>query len=95
MEILDDCDRDLNHKKNENGSHIPITITVKLSGWINRVEVFVNCRFCKNYDPRGRNGGYCNLLSVPVQSKWDACRCFLPKFSPMPLIKSKKLVASF
>jgi hypothetical protein len=41
----------------------------------------MNCRFCKNYDPVGRNGGHCHLLSVPVQGGWDACSCFLTKFS--------------
>ncbi|WP_201324334.1 hypothetical protein [Pseudanabaena sp. lw0831] len=41
----------------------------------------MNCRFCKNYDSTGRHGGYCNLLSVAVQGKWEACRCFSSKFS--------------
>jgi hypothetical protein len=42
--------------------------------------VVMDCRFCKNYDPTGRNGGYCNLLTVPVKGKWDACRCFSSSF---------------
>jgi hypothetical protein len=49
----------------------------------------MNCRFCKNYAPQGRNGGYCSLLSVPVQGKWEACRLYLASFpaksSPIPV----------
>ncbi len=51
----------------------------------------MGCRFCKNYDPTGRNGGYCNLLNVPVQGKWDACRCFSIKFSENPSLELENL----
>jgi len=51
----------------------------------------MDCRFCKNYDPTGRNGGYCNLLTVPVQGKWDACRCFSSSFPENSLLELEKL----
>ncbi|MFM7887264.1 MAG: hypothetical protein ACKPCM_11365 [Pseudanabaena sp.] len=41
----------------------------------------MNCRFCKNYAPQGRNGGHCSALSVPVQGKWESCRLYLASFT--------------
>lgn len=32
-----------------------------------------NCRFCRFYNPEGRRGGFCQKLSVPVESNWKAC----------------------
>ncbi len=54
----------------------------------------MNCRFCKNYDSTGRHGGYCNQLSVPVQSKWAACKCFLSNFSENPCSQIENLIAN-
>jgi hypothetical protein len=53
----------------------------------------MNCRFCKNYEPKGRQGGYCNLLSVRVQGKWDACSGYLDMFPKDSLSEPEKLVA--
>ena len=53
----------------------------------------MNCRFCKNYDPKGRQGGYCNLLSVTVQGKWAACSRYLDKFPKDSLPENEKLIA--
>ena len=33
------------------------------------------CRICRYYQPTGRRGGMCQLLSVPVRSGWMACSC--------------------
>ncbi len=54
----------------------------------------MNCRFCKNYDSTGRHGGYCNLLSVAVQGKWEACRCFSSKFSENSLPEIEKATSN-
>jgi hypothetical protein len=54
----------------------------------------MNCRFCKNYDPKGRQGGYCNLLSVAVEGKWDACSSYLDKFPKDSLSENEKLIAN-
>ena len=48
------------------------------------------CRFCKNYDPTGRQGGHCGLLSVPVQGKWAACSCYLDRFPKVSLAENEK-----
>ncbi|MGE5656022.1 MAG: hypothetical protein ACM37W_05355 [Actinomycetota bacterium] len=40
------------------------------------------CRHCRYYMPEGRRGGFCEQLSVPVQSRWDACSLALPPFTP-------------
>ena len=31
------------------------------------------CRYCRFYQPEGRRGGSCEMLSVQVQSSWKAC----------------------
>ncbi|ELS30208.1 hypothetical protein Pse7429DRAFT_4566 [Pseudanabaena biceps PCC 7429] len=51
----------------------------------------MNCRFCQNYEPKGRYGGHCHLLSVEVQGKWVACSHFFTKFSKQTLIASEKI----
>ncbi|WP_190397560.1 hypothetical protein [Pseudanabaena sp. FACHB-1998] len=45
----------------------------------------MNCRFCKSYTPIGRNGGYCSLLTVPVQGKWSACSLYSAYFSEIDI----------
>jgi hypothetical protein len=54
----------------------------------------MDCRFCKNYDPRGRQGGFCNLLSVSVQGKWAACNCYVDKFPKDSIPENEKLTAN-
>ena len=54
----------------------------------------MNCRFCKSYDPKGRQGGYCHVLSVTVQWKWAACSCYLDKFPKDSLSENEKLIAN-
>ena len=56
-----------------------IYVQTLLKIWLDGIEM--NCRFCKNYVPVGTNGGYCNLLTVPVQGKWAACSYYLAYFS--------------
>ncbi|NEP11691.1 MAG: hypothetical protein F6K14_16055 [Symploca sp. SIO2C1] len=34
-----------------------------------------SCRSCRYYQPTGRRGGMCQLLTVPVRSDWKACSC--------------------
>ena len=38
------------------------------------------CRHCRHYTPEGRRGGVCNLLSVPVESQWEACSLAVSPF---------------
>ncbi len=33
------------------------------------------CRSCRYYQPTGRRGGMCQLLTVPVRGGWKACSC--------------------
>lgn len=40
------------------------------------------CRYCQCYKPEGRRGGMCQMLGIPVQSKWKACSLALPAFAP-------------
>ncbi|MCC3407585.1 MAG: hypothetical protein JGK17_18705 [Microcoleus sp. PH2017_10_PVI_O_A] len=40
------------------------------------------CRHCRHYTPEGRRGGICALLSVPVQSQWNACSLAVSPFGP-------------
>ncbi|HEY9644612.1 MAG TPA: hypothetical protein V6C57_29215 [Coleofasciculaceae cyanobacterium] len=40
----------------------------------------MDCRFCKYYQPQGRRGGQCQLLEVPVQSHWKACKLSIRPF---------------
>lgn len=41
------------------------------------------CRLCQYYQPDGRRGGRCELLSgVPVQGSWQACALSIPAFTP-------------
>ncbi len=40
-----------------------------------------NCRHCRFYQPEGRRGGSCQILGVPVQSRWKACTLSLSPFS--------------
>lgn len=40
------------------------------------------CRHCRHYTPEGRRGGFCNLLSVPVESHWEACSLAVAPFGP-------------
>jgi hypothetical protein len=39
-----------------------------------------NCRHCRFYEPEGRRGGSCQILGVPVQSRWEACALAAPPF---------------
>lgn len=39
-----------------------------------------SCRHCRHYMPEGRRGGFCQQLSVPVQSRWNACSLAMPPF---------------
>ena len=38
------------------------------------------CRYCRFYEPQGRRGGDCRMLSVSVQSDWEACALASPPF---------------
>ena len=40
------------------------------------------CQFCQFYQHRGRQGGYCQKLTTPVQSHWRSCPLALPPFAP-------------
>jgi hypothetical protein len=40
------------------------------------------CRYCRHYQPEGRRGGTCQILSAPVQGTWKACHLALPAFAP-------------
>ncbi len=34
---------------------------------------FSFCHLCKYYQITGRQGGFCNKLTVPVQGNWSSC----------------------
>lgn len=36
-------------------------------------DVISTCRHCQFYRSEGRRGGYCQQLTVPVQSGWKSC----------------------
>lgn len=38
------------------------------------------CRYCRFYEPQGRRGGSCQMLSVSVQGSWKACAFASPPF---------------
>ena len=38
------------------------------------------CRYCRHYEPKGRRGGSCQILGVPVESSWKACILASPAF---------------
>jgi hypothetical protein len=43
---------------------------------MNEIEADIStsvCRYCRFYQPKGRRGGSCQKLGVPVDSKWKAC----------------------
>ncbi|NEP09056.1 MAG: hypothetical protein F6J92_24725 [Symploca sp. SIO1A3] len=40
------------------------------------------CLVCRYYQPTGRRGGMCRLLSAPVRGSWKACSLGLPPFAP-------------
>ena len=40
------------------------------------------CLVCRYYQPTGRRGGMCRLLSAPVRGSWKACSLALPPFAP-------------
>lgn len=40
------------------------------------------CRYCSNYKPEGRRGGFCQQLGAPVRGNWKACSLALPPFAP-------------
>jgi len=31
------------------------------------------CKYCRHYFFKGRRGGICQKLEVPVQANWEAC----------------------
>lgn len=41
----------------------------------------LTCEFCSRFVLKGRGGGYCQVLNVSVQGKWEACPLFLPPFA--------------
>jgi hypothetical protein len=84
---------DRNHNKEESRSQGNNPIKEKIQQlWVD--GVVMDCRFCKNYDPRGRQGGYCNLLSVSVQGKWAACSCYLDNFPKVSIPEDEKSIAN-
>ncbi|MEL6383461.1 MAG: hypothetical protein AAFQ89_13610 [Cyanobacteria bacterium J06626_18] len=38
------------------------------------------CQRCRFYTSKGRRGGHCSKLDVPVQGKWSACSLASPVF---------------
>lgn len=38
------------------------------------------CQRCRFYTLKGRRGGHCSKLDVPVQGKWAACSLASPVF---------------
>jgi len=48
-------------------------IAQSVNDWSNRSSRCRDCRLCRYYQPTGRRGGICQLLSVSVKGSWDAC----------------------
>ena len=45
----------------------------KITTIITPETISSSCRHCRHYAHKGRRGGQCEQLNVPVQSHWDAC----------------------
>lgn len=54
------------------------------------------CRLCRYYQPVGRRGGTCQLLSVPVRGSWKACSLAIQPFTTSwaleELLQDEKLI---